>query len=94
MASGTRAATQAAVPDPAAIIAAAAPATAAAAAPVLAVPVTGFALLPARASTGVIDMSDKVGTNLFNKGAEALTICLANGERGFNGKVNNLNLSL
>jgi hypothetical protein len=100
MASGTRgAAAQAAVPDPVAIAAAAAAVADAAAAAALAgnaaaipaAPVAGFALSPARAAPGVIDMSDKAGTNLFNKGAEALPIRLANGERGFDGKVHNLN---
>jgi hypothetical protein len=36
-------------------------------------------------------MSDKAGTNLFNKGVEALPICLANSERSFDGKVHTLN---
>jgi hypothetical protein len=43
-----------------------------------AVPVAGFALLPAHATPRVIDMIDLAGSNIFNKGAETLPICLAN----------------
>jgi hypothetical protein len=88
----TRAAAAAAQqPDAAAIAAAAA--AAAAAANAAAVP--GFALSPARATPGVINMADKTGSQLFNKGAEALPIRLSNGTiTGFDGKVANLKLFL
>eukprot|EP00978_Attheya_sp_CCMP212_P037787 scaffold181389_cov64-Attheya_sp.AAC.2 len=86
----TRAAALAAQPDPdiaAAAAAAAVQANAAAAAADAVAAVPGFALSPARATAGVIDMTDKAGSNLFNKGADSLPIRLANGHRGFDGKI-------
>jgi hypothetical protein len=93
----TRAAALAAQPDPAAAAAAnlaANAANAANAAAVAAPVVPVFALSPARATAGVIDMTDKAGAILFNKGAESLPIHLANGDRGFDGKINHLKLFL
>jgi hypothetical protein len=72
-------------------------AAAAAAAPVVAAPavqLAGFALSPARAVAGVIDMSSSAGSKLFNKGAEALSISLSKDERGYDGKGANLKLLL
>eukprot|EP00978_Attheya_sp_CCMP212_P026064 scaffold85006_cov63-Attheya_sp.AAC.2 len=84
MASTTRAAALAALPDHAAVAAAAAAATAAATAAVApAVPVAGFVLSPAHDQTC-----------LTRKGAEALPIRLANGDRGFDGKITHLKLFL
>eukprot|EP00978_Attheya_sp_CCMP212_P033086 scaffold131938_cov70-Attheya_sp.AAC.2 len=90
----TRAAALAAQPDPVVAAAAAVQANAAAAAVAAVAAVPGFALSLARATAGVIDMTDKAGSNLFNKGADSLSIRLANGDRGFDGKVSNLNLFL
>eukprot|EP00978_Attheya_sp_CCMP212_P017442 scaffold46445_cov61-Attheya_sp.AAC.1 len=82
----TRAAALTALPDPPA---------AAAAAVSPAVQVAGFALSPAQATPGVIDMTDQAGSYMFNNGgAEALPIHLANGDCGFDGKITHLKLFL
>jgi hypothetical protein len=65
-----------------------------AAAAVVAAPVAGFALSPARAIAGVIDMSTSAGSKLFNKGAESLGISLSKDVRGYDGKGGNLKLLL
>jgi len=58
-------------------------------------PIAGaFALSPARAVPGVIDMSTSAGSKLFNKGAEALSISLSKDVRGYDGKGGNLKLLL
>eukprot|EP00978_Attheya_sp_CCMP212_P002101 scaffold4343_cov56-Attheya_sp.AAC.1 len=64
------------------------------AAQVIAPVVGAFALSPARAVPGVIDMSTSAGSKLFNKGAESLSISLSKDVRGYDGKGGNLKLLL